>query len=150
MHRTIRRTAALLALAALPALSACSQTAGGEAIKIQPAKVVKVEGTDTQRVELTAKAAQRIGIETTTVKEAAGKQAGHTVVPYAAVIYDADGHASVYTNPAPLSFVRKSITVGTIEGDSVYLTDGPPAGTAVVTVGTAELFGTETGIGEFE
>jgi hypothetical protein len=149
MHRTIRRTAALLALAALPALSACSN-ASGEAEKIQPAKVVKVEGTDTQRVELTEKAAQRIGIETTTVKEATGQQAGHTVVPYAAVMYDADGHASVYTNPAPLSFVRKSITVSTIEGDSVYLTDGPSAGTAVVTVGTAELFGTETGIGEFE
>jgi hypothetical protein len=149
MNRTIRRTAALLALAALPALSACSG-ASGEAVKIQPAKVVKIEGTDTQRVELTDKAARRIGIETTTVKEATGPQAGHTVVPYAAMIYDADGHASVYTNPAPLSFVRRSITVSTIEGDSVYLTDGPPAGTAVVTVGTAELFGTETGIGEFE
>jgi hypothetical protein len=149
MHRTIRRTAALLALAALPALSACSN-ASGEVAKIQPAKVVKIEGTDTQRVELTEKAGQRIGIETTAVKEATGQQAGHTVVPYAALIYDADGHASVYTNPAPLSFVRKSITVSTIEGDSVYLTDGPPAGTAVVTVGTAELFGTETGIGEFE
>jgi hypothetical protein len=112
--------------------------------------VVKIEGTDTQRVELTERAAQRLGIETTTVKAATGPQAGHTVVPYAAMIYDADGQASVYTNPAPLSFVRKSITVSTIEGDSVYLIDGPPAGTAVVTVGTAELFGTETGIGEFE
>jgi hypothetical protein len=149
MHRTIRRTAALLALAALPALSACSDRSG-EVAKIQPAKVVKIEGTDTQRVELTEKAAQRLGIETTTVKEAAGQQAGHSVVPYAAMIYDADGLASVYTNPAPLSFVRKPVTVRTIEGDSVYLTDGPPPGTTVVTVGTAELFGTETGIGEFE
>ncbi|HEY0397074.1 MAG TPA: hypothetical protein VGF00_01720 [Acidimicrobiia bacterium] len=149
MHRTIRRTAALLALAALPALSACSN-GSGEVAKIQPAKVVKIEGTDTQRVELTEKAAQRLGIETTTVKEATGQRAGHTVVPYAAVIYDADGLASVYTNPAPLSFVRKPVTVGTIEGDSVYLTNGPPVGTTVVTVGTAELFGTETGIGEFE
>jgi hypothetical protein len=149
MHRTIRRTVALLALGALPALSACSN-GSAEVAKIQPAKVVKVEGTDIQRVELTEKAAQRIGIETTTVKEATGRQAGHTVVPYAAVIYDADGLASVYTNPAPLSFVRKPVTVSTIEGDSVYLTDGPPPGTAVVTVGTAELFGTETGIGEFE
>jgi hypothetical protein len=149
MHRTIRRTAALLALGALPALSACSNRPG-EVAKIQPAKVVKIEGTDTKRVELTEKAGRRLGIETTTVKEATGPQAGHTVVPYAAVIYDADGLASVYTSPAPLSFVRKPVTVSTIEGDSVYLTDGPPAGTAVVTVGTAELFGTETGIGEFE
>ena len=149
MHHTIRRTAALLALAALPALSACSN-GGQEAVKIQPAKVVKVEGTDIRRVELTPKAAERLGIETTAVRAVTDRQAAHTVVPYAAVIYDADGQASVYTNPAPLTFVRQRVTVATIEGDSVYLTDGPPAGTTVVTVGTAELFGTETGIGEFE
>jgi hypothetical protein len=33
--------------------------------------------------------------------------------------------------------------VDRIEGDRVLLTDGPPAGTKVVTVGVTEVYGTE-------
>jgi hypothetical protein len=150
MHRTIRRTAALLALAALPALSACSKGAADEAVKIQPATVIKIDGTDLQRVVLTARAADRLGITTTPLVAGSHGGQARTVVPYAAVIYDPQGAAFVYTSPEPLTFVRHAVTVEVIDGDSVYLSDGPPAGTAVVTVGTAELFGTETGIGEFE
>jgi hypothetical protein len=149
MVRTIRGAAALLALAALPALSGCSRTAD-TAIKIQPAKVVKVEGSDVKRVVLTARAAERIGITTAPVREASRDGQARRVVSYAALIYDAQGAAAVYTNPEPLTFVRQQVTVDTIDGDSVYLSDGPPAGTAVVTVGSAELFGTELGIGSFE
>ena len=35
-----------------------------------------------------------------------------------------------------------------IEGQRVYLSDGPPAGTAVVTVGATEVYGTELEIAE--
>ena len=69
------------------------------------------------------------------------------IVPYAAVIYDVNGGTWVYTKePNALSFVRQSITVDYIEGDLAFLTDGPPAGTEVVTVGGAELYGAETGV----
>jgi hypothetical protein len=150
MHRTIRRTAALLALAVLPALSACSKATAHEAAKVPPARVIKIEGSDLQRVVLTARAAERLGISTTPVVARSHGGQARTVVPYAAVIYDPQGAAFVYTTPEPLTFVRHPVAVDVIDGDSVYLSDGPPAGTAVVTVGTAELFGTETGIGEFE
>ena len=67
------------------------------------------------------------------------------VVPHAAVLYDAKGKAWVYTNPEPLVFVRHGVSVDYIDGDRAVLSDGPAAGVAVVTVGAAELLGTEYG-----
>jgi|SRR5947199_4224568 len=67
------------------------------------------------------------------------------VVPTSSVLYDAKGKTWVYINPAPLVFVRHAITVDHIDGDRVVLSDGPAPGTAVVTVGAAELLGTEYG-----
>ncbi len=70
------------------------------------------------------------------------------VVPYSAVIYGLQGDTWTYTNPEPLVFVRHRITIDYIENDTAVLLDGPPAGTAVVTVGAAELFGVELGVGQ--
>ena len=78
--------------------------------------------------------------------------AGHgekrKIIPYAAVLYDAKGNTWVYTNPEPLVFVRQPIQIDTITGDEVLLVDGPSVGAVVVTVGGAELFGTEFGVGK--
>lgn len=68
------------------------------------------------------------------------------IVPYAAVIYDIHGQTWVYTNPAPLTFVRQPITIDYIEGNLAFLLDGPAADTTVVITGGAELYGTETGV----
>jgi hypothetical protein len=76
-----------------------------------------------------------------------GNGATHMIVPYAAVIYDVQGELWVYTSPAPLTFVRHPIQVEYIEGDQAILLEGPAIGTPVVTVGAAELFGLEFGIG---
>jgi hypothetical protein len=70
------------------------------------------------------------------------------IIPYAAVLYDARGNTWVYTNPEPFVFVRAAIRIETIVGDDVLLAEGPPAGTAVVTVGGGELFGAEFGVGK--
>lgn len=70
------------------------------------------------------------------------------IIPYAAVLYDPAGNTWVYTNPSELVFVRQPIQIETITGDDVILGDGPPAGTAVVTVGAAELYGAEFGVGK--
>ena len=64
-------------------------------------------------------------------------------VPYGAILYDSSGKAWVYTNPEPRVYVRQSITVQRINGDVAVLTDGPAAGTVVVTTGAEELLGTE-------
>jgi len=75
-----------------------------------------------------------------------GSGTSRKIVPYAAVIYDVKGATWVYTNPEPLAFVRQSISVDYIKGDLAFLTEGPSAGTNVVTVGGAELYGAETGV----
>lgn len=87
---------------------------------------------------------QRVRIEL--ALEGTGSQ--QLVIPYAAVIYDLNGNTWTYTNPQPLTFVREPITVDYIEGELAVLSAGPPIGTTVVTVGVAELYGTETGVGK--
>jgi hypothetical protein len=71
-------------------------------------------------------------------------------VPYAAVLYDAQGETWVYTNPEKLVFVRTQVKIDRIDGDVALLLEGPPSGTSIVTVGLAELFGAETGVGDPE
>jgi len=77
----------------------------------------------------------------------AGSGKDRKVIPYSAVIYDLKGDTWAFTSPAPLTFVRQRIAIDYIERDTAVLSSGPPAGTQVVTVGAAELFGTESGVG---
>ena len=143
MGRSNRKALIGLGLAAF-LLAACSQ--GGVAGIVSedpPVKVEKNEATGLSRLTLSAKAAERLGIATGAVS-AAG--AG-TAIPYAALVYDKTGKTWVYTNPQGRDFIRQAIEVERIEGDLAYLTSGPPVGTAVVTVGTAELWGVDTGVG---
>ena len=129
-------------------LAACGQTSSATAGKVAPAKVEKIDGTELNRVVLTEKAAQRLDIQTAPVREEQIKGAQRKVIPYAAVVYDLQGKTWAYTNPEPLTLVRQAVTVDYIEGDNFVLVDGPPAGTAVVTVGVPELYGADTGIGK--
>ena len=68
------------------------------------------------------------------------------IVPFAALLYDVNGKTWVYTNPESLTFVRAPVTVDYIEDDLVFLSEGPPVGTEVVTVGGSLLYGAETGV----
>jgi len=106
--------------------------------KINPSSLEEIEGSDLQRVILTEKAAERIGVETV--------PASDSVVPYAAVIYDIEGNTWVYTNPAPLTFVRAPIVIDRIEGDQAFLAQGLETQDPIVTVGVMEIYGAETGV----
>ncbi|MGH8897066.1 MAG: hypothetical protein ACRDZ4_08610 [Egibacteraceae bacterium] len=128
-------------------LSACTQVSTASGSKIQAATVESIEGTSLHRVTLTAKAAKRLDIQTVPVRDAEIGGTQRKVIPYAAVIYRADGSTWTYTSPQPLVFIRRPIMIDRIEGDMAILWDGPPSGTEVVTVGAAELFGTESGVG---
>lgn len=123
-----------------------------------PARLETVPGAGVHRVVLSEAAAERIGIETAPVTarerylaSAASEAGGQSLtIPYAAVLYDAQGNTWVYTSPEPLVFVRHRVNIDFIDGGDAVLSDGPPPGTRVVTVGAAQLFGTELFGPEFE
>jgi hypothetical protein len=147
MRRISLRVAALLLLAAL-SLAGCQR--GGEDVAAvdEPAMVEPVEGSDDLlQVTLTADAAERIDLQTAAVRTQGEGGAERTILPYSAIVYETDGQTWVYTSTGELSFVREHIAVQEIEGDRAVLSEGPPTGTEVVTVGVAELFGAEHGIG---
>ena len=75
-----------------------------------------------------------------------GSGAERKVVPFAALLYDVKGKTWVYINPEPLTFVRAPVTVDYIDDNLVFLSDGPPLDTKVVTVGSSLLYGAETGV----
>jgi hypothetical protein len=108
-----------------------------------PSRLEPVEGTELNRVILTDEAARRLDVqvEAARMEDVDGVQ--HIVVPYSAIIYDVEGEAWVYTTPEPLTYVRQSLDIESIEGDLAVLSDGVSAGTEVVTVGAPELYGAE-------
>lgn len=142
--RHIHRWMVILMIIVVLQLAACAQsTAPVDTSSSSPSRVEPIAGTKLNRVILTAEAVRRIGLQTTPLNEIQVGGASRKVVPYSAVIYDLHGEAWVYTNPAPLTFVRGLITIDSINGDQVILSDGPPSGTMIVTVGGPELFGSE-------
>jgi cobalt-zinc-cadmium efflux system membrane fusion protein len=70
------------------------------------------------------------------------------VVPSSALLYDIHGGTWVYERSAPHAFVRRRVEVGDVVDSLVVLRRGPRVGAKVVTVGAAELFGTEFGAGK--
>jgi hypothetical protein len=139
------RGAAILALAgaALSAgLSGCVRRGDAAEKPAPPAVVEQVPGSELSQVTLSREAAGRLDVRTAPVR----REAGARVVPFGALLYDADGHAWVYTVRSELTYLRAAVVVDRVQGDEAYLTDGPPAGTAVVTVGVPELYGAEYGV----
>ena len=136
----------LLALAAL--LPAACGSSSGDAAPTEPAVVSEeIEGSELKRITLSASAAQRLGVETAPVTEQQISGATRAVIPYSAIVYDASGDTWAYTNVDGLTFVRQAVEVDHIEGDMAVLAGNATPDAPVVTVGAAELYGVETGVG---
>ena len=135
--------AGFLLVAGVVALSACGGASTGydyeTASHHEPAKLEPIKGTDVQRVVFDAEAAKRVDLQTVPIRQNGQEK----IIPFEAVIYDAEGKAYAYTAPEPLTFVRKEIKIDRMDGNSAVLSDAPPASTKVVTVGAAEVYGTE-------
>jgi hypothetical protein len=130
--------AGLALLTAGLALSGCQEVASN-LVEDQPYQLEPVEGSDLNRVHLSADIAEKIDLQTDEVRA----NGLGTVIPHLALIYSPDGEAFVYTRPEPLTYVRAPIEIDRVMEDRVLLSDGPPPGTVVVTVGAAELLATE-------
>ena len=147
MKKHYRRMVMVLIFACL-LVSACGQGQDTAATEENPSvRVEELQGEEPTRETLSEDAAKRLDIQTAAVRDAEVNGAKRTVIPYAAIIYDTEGATWVYLNSEPLTFVRHPVTVDDIKGDQAFLSEALPAGSAVVTVGVAELYGAES---EFE
>ncbi|HWC70337.1 MAG TPA: hypothetical protein VG993_04155 [Actinomycetota bacterium] len=131
---------ALIPLTAL-VMTACGGSVSDEyVIEDKPYTLEPVEGEDVLRIVMEESAVERLGIETVPVEQ----RGSRLVVPYDAVYIDAHGGFWVYTNPEPFEYVRAPIDIVKETSTQAFLSEGPPAGTEIVTVGAPELYGSET------
>ena len=130
-----------LVIGAAAILAGCATATPAET---PPALIKPVAGSQIPQLQLTDRAVQRLGIVTQPVRQTTtAGQPAREVIPYSAVIYDTDGSTWTYVNTAARTYERKPVTVTEIDGAIALLSAGPSAGTPVVTVGGAELLGTE-------
>ena len=69
-------------------------------------------------------------------------------VPWSAVVFDVNGGTWVYERTDSRRYVRRRVVVSYTFGTDAVLTGGPAAGVGIVTRGTQQLFGAETGFGK--
>lgn len=137
MRQSPRRIAGSL-IACVALLSACAT--------VEEPSAAETGGYtyDGKKVVLEAEAEKNLDILTAPVRQAA--RGSQLVIPYAAVVYGADGKTWAYENPESLTFQRAPILIDRIDGGKAFLSDGPRPGTQVVTQGAPELLGAEIGI----
>jgi hypothetical protein len=129
------------------ALSGGSKALGNVVEEQAPATVRPLGSTGLNRIVLSPQAAIRLGIETAPVHSELVRHVRRLIVPYSALIYGAEGAVWTYIRTKPLTFVRRALTVESIDGERALVSNGPSAGARVVTTGASELFGSEI---EFE
>jgi hypothetical protein len=146
MRPTIRWAAAAALLAAL--LAGCQRIEEAAHTAKASYSLEEIAGTGFSRITLQASAARRLAVETAPVQEVTTANGLRKAIAYSALLYGTAGETWAYTNPEPLVYARQEIVIDFIEGGRAFLSAGPPAGTAVVTVGAAELYGLEKGFGK--
>jgi hypothetical protein len=131
----------IVAAAAIAMLAGCGPSSTGGGRELPPARIERIGGNDS--VVLTPLGASRLGLKTAPAT-ASGTQ---TIVPVQALLYEPDGQTAVYTETGTLSFTIQFITVATINGNQVVVSQGLAPGTVVVTQGAEELLGVQNGVG---
>ena len=140
--KSVRLVLATITVVAAPLLSSCGGViSDAYVIKNDPGHVKSTAEGDL--VTLTDQAADRLHIETTPVTTSPQGLA----VPAAAVFVDTTGAWWVYEVKGPNEFIRAAVDVESIQDGRALLRSGPPPGTAVVTLGVAELYGIEEEVG---
>jgi hypothetical protein len=136
---TLNRIGAGLAvLASGLVLGACSEVESNLR-ENQPYEVIGPEDAAIKTVKMEDATAALLPVETTSVR----RKGNRKVVPHNAVIYNPDGDVFVYTKPKAETYRRAPIEVIRVHGNQALLSDGPAAGTTIVTTGSAELLATE-------
>jgi Cu/Ag efflux pump CusA len=134
-----------LALVSGLGMAGCqAEASGAEQAIAAAASVEEAPDGGPALLRLTEDSIARLGLETEPVEG----EPGDLTIPYAAVVYDAEGEswAFVEQEEEPGTYQRAPITITAVDGDTVSLSEGPEPGAQVVTVAAAELVGVEAGI----
>jgi len=116
--------------------------------RVEPATVEYLEGQAFNKLTLTPKAVNRLGIESAFPTSEVAEGVSKSVIPYSAVLYGPYGQTWIYTNPQENVFIRETIAVErVVDGQKVILKDGLAEDLKVVVTGSAELYGTEYQVG---
>lgn len=137
-----RNAGAVVLASACLTLAGCSEGAE-EYEPYEPSEVEGEAGSPGTTVTFTEIGAAAVGLETETARQ----EGDHTVVDYAALIYDGMGQPWVYTVPSERVFERVEVVVDRITDGQVLISSGLDPGTEVVTTGVAEVYGTELDMG---
>jgi hypothetical protein len=146
MHRNRWLTPVFVILTTF-SVAACAASPEILSERVPAAVVEKVEDSEFNRLVLTEKAAQRLGIEVAPIREVQVDGRTRIAIPYAAVLYGTNGDTWSYVVAEPLTFTRQPIEVDYIEDELAILSASLPIDLEVVTVGVSELYGIDTGVG---
>ncbi len=97
----------------------------------------------TEASDIDLRPGERVGVAI-----AMGETTPRLAAPLSAIFTDIHGGAWVYEAIDAATFARRRVIVDYIAEDVAVLSEGPPAGTKVVTAGVAELAGSEFGVGK--
>jgi hypothetical protein len=138
--RASRPSSALALVLGVVAVAGCKEVETSSSVGYEPVKLEEVKGQDDiKRVVFSAEGVRRTDLRTAAIAQREGRR----VLPYAALLYDEEGETFVYAVTSPRSFLRRRVAVDRVDGDRVVLNAGPRAGTRVVTLGAAEVYGAE-------
>ena len=140
--------AVLLLILVAPMLVACGAVEAPVEAQEAPAIVEAIDGSDLHRITLNARAAERLGVQTSPVTEQEADDSVFAVVPDSAVIYDVNGDTWVFIKQEDLVFMRVSVEIHEVRDGNAFLASGPGPGSEVVSMGAAELYGIDLGVGK--
>ena len=140
--RSARMLSAGLVVTAALSFSACKEVEEESAAGYEPAhsRGGQGQGRGCQAGQVHAR---RVLTAPPFAPQRCGASGKHEVVPYESLIYNDEAKTFVYTSAKALEYERVPVTVDRIEGNRVFVSKGPAAGTEVVTVGATEVYGAE-------
>lgn len=133
----------ILMLILLTHLQSCIDNKHGKYKKIEPATLIKDKDGKTT-VVLTPKAYERLGIRSVPVP----KKDGALEISSSALIFDNHGKVWVYVLKDELSLYREEVILHKIRRDQASISFINQKNYSVVVSGSAELYGTEAGVGK--
>lgn len=133
----------ILIVLSLTILQSCIGEKHTKYKKVEPAHLVTAEdGRIT--VILTPKAYERLGIQSVSVPQ----KDGAMIISSSALIFDNHGKVWVYAQKEDFSFYREEVILHKVQRDQASVTFRNQKNHLIVVSGSAELYGTEAGVGK--